>query len=444
MSAESGAMPAAPWRAPAGQRLRESHLHLYQFGRSLEMLDLSACGSADEMLEMVGGACAHKPAGSLVIADKARPEAWASGGRSPGWPTLVELDRVTRGEGGPVAFCGWCFDYHALMANSMGLAMGGVAHADTDPRGGIIGRDDEGGLTGVLYESAAGAFWEALPDPDLDRAEEVLMSGVDALRAHGFVGADDLKAQPWLGARLAGLADEGRLGDFAVHIWPLVEDLDTLWTTRREWERDTVRLGGGKIFVDGTLNSRTAWMLHDYADAQSAGRHGHPRGLPMMTPTQIEDAVRRCDALGVPLAAHAIGDAAVRAVLDAIEKVNPRTPGFRIEHAELVDEADVPRFAHLGVTCSVQPCHLLYDIEALRRAVPDRLDRVLPLRSLIGAGCEPGRGLIFGSDAPIVRPDPGDSVQAAVERRRVGKDADEAVGLGEAISLELAWRCFGL
>ena len=106
------------------------------------------------------------PAGSLVIADKARPEAWGTDGRSPGWPTLADLDRVTRGEGGPVALCGWCFDYHALMANSAGLAMGGVARTDADPRGGIIGRDDEGGLTGVLYESAAGAFWEALPDPD--------------------------------------------------------------------------------------------------------------------------------------------------------------------------------------------------------------------------------------------------------------------------------------
>jgi predicted amidohydrolase YtcJ len=96
------------------------------------------------------------------------------------------------------------------------------------------------------------------------------------------------------------------------------------------------------------------------------------------------------------------------------------------------------------VICSPQPCHLLYDIEALRRAVPDRLDRVLPLRSLIDAGCEPGELMIFGSDTPDRAPDPGDSVQAAVERRRVGMEAGDAIGLAEAITEAEAWRCFGV
>ena len=353
-------------RAPEGARLRDAHLHLYQYGRSLSMVDLSACDSPGAMLETVAGACRGRAAGSLVPPDLvfgygARPEAWDP----PGWASIAELDRATAVDDGAVAFCGWCFDYHALMANSAGLRLGGVTRDTPDPPGGIIGRGEDGSLTGVLYEAAAGALWAALPDPDLERAGEVLADGVGALRGHGFTEVHDLKAQAWLGATLASLADAGGLGGVRVRLWPLVEDLEAVWASRREWERDTVRLGGGKIFVDGTLNSRTAWMLHDYADAESAGRPGHPRGLPMMTPRQIEDAVRRCDSLGVPMAAHAIGDAAVRAVLDAIERVKPRTPGFRVEHAELIDGADVPRFAELGVVCSVQPCHLLYDIEAL-------------------------------------------------------------------------------
>jgi predicted amidohydrolase YtcJ len=116
---------------------------------------------------------------------------------------------------------------------------------------------------------------------------------------------------------------------------------------------------------------------------------------------------------------------------------------LRIEHSELVDAADVPRFAALGVIASVQPCHLLTDIDVLRRQLPHRLDRVLPLRELIDAGCEPGRGLIFGSDAPIVRPHPEDSIQAAVHRRRAGMRPDEAVAFGQAISEAEAWACFG-
>lgn len=417
---------------PALPARRDAHLHLYAYGRSLEFLDLSGCSGGAEMLDLVADAAARvrARAGTLLIADKARPEAWDP----PGWPTPGAIDRVTEG----MLFCAWCFDYHALLANAPALALAGLGHASPDPEGGLIGRDAEGGLTGVLYERAAAMLWESLPDPDLTRAGAVLARAIEALRGHSLAEVHDLKAQPWLGPELARLDDEGRLEGFRVELWPLVEDLDAVFATRGRWEREGLRLAGAKIFVDGTLNSRTAWMLHDYAD----GRGDQPRGLPMMSPAEIRVAVERCDASGLPLAAHAIGDGAVRAVLDAIETVRPATPGFRIEHAELVDGADVPRFARLGVICSVQPCHLLYDIEALRRGVPGRLDRVLPLRSLIDAGCRPGELMMFGSDTPIVRPDPGDSILAAVARRRAEMPAGEAIAPSEAITPDEAEACF--
>ena len=417
--------------------MRDAHLHLYQYARSLEMLDLSSCGSAGEMLDSVAQAY-RGCTGGLLIADKARPEAF----EPSGWPCLADLDSAT---GGDVLFCGWCFDYHALMANSAALLHTGINADEPDPEGGIVGRNADGSLNGVLYEKAAMRLWASLPDPDRARAGELIERGIDALRGLGIACVHDLKAQPWLGGVLASLDERGVLDGFSIRLWPLLEDLDAVLGTRKQWERDSIRLGGAKVFVDGTLNSRTAWMLHDYADvgADVGADGGHPRGMVMMSPGQIRDAVRRCDELGVPLAAHAIGDAAVRAVLDAIEEVRPQTPGFRIEHAELVDESDVGRFAVLGVICSVQPCHLLYDMEALRRGVPGRLDRVLPLRSLIDAGCEPGGLLLFGSDAPIVRPDPGDSLRGAVERRRAGMEAGEAIGLGQAIADDEAMACFG-
>ncbi len=422
-------------RPGASRPLRDAHMHLYQYARSLEMLDLSSCTSAAELVERVAGACRVRRGrggrgdGRVLIADKARPEAFDP----PGWPVLADLDAAT---GDDILLCAWCFDYHALMVNTAALRHAGLGPDTPDPPGGVIGRDADGALTGVLYEQAALRLWESLPDPDRGRAGELIERGIDALRALGIVEVHDLKAQPWLGGVLASLADRGVLDGFRVTLWPLLEDLGGVLETRKTWQRDTVRLGGAKIFVDGTLNSRTAWMLDDYAD----GRPEHPRGMAMMPPGRIEEAVRRCDAAGVPLAAHAIGDAAVRAVLDAIERVRPETPGFRVEHAELIDAADVGRFAGLGVICSVQPCHLLYDIEALRRGVPDRLDRVLPLRSLIDSGCEPGRLLIFGSDAPIVRPDPGDSLRAAVYRCRV--DDPEPLNPAEAITHPEALAAF--
>jgi predicted amidohydrolase YtcJ len=165
----------------------------------------------------------------------------------------------------------------------------------------------------------------------------------------------------------------------------------------------------------------------------------------------MDDAVRRADAVGLPLAVHAIGDFAVRATLDSFERVRPAALGQRIEHAEIIDAADVPRFAALGVTCSVQPCHLLADVEALYKYVPHRLNRVLPLRELLDSGLIPGHvgldgraGLVFGSDVPIVRAEPQDSIQAAVHRRRAGAPEHAMIAPRQALSEREAWACFGI
>jgi predicted amidohydrolase YtcJ len=389
------------------------------------MVDLSDCASAGEMVEMLA---ARGRESATVLAHGARPEAWDE----PVWPGIDELDRIAADA--PVV--AWCFDYHALVANRFALAAAGIDAGTPDPPGGIIGRDERGGLSGVVYERAALAVWNAVPELAPAARREMVLAGVrDLVGRHGFVEIHDLKAQPWLPPVLAeAAAEHGGRVRFAV--WPLLEDLPAVLAVRGGWESDLVRLGGAKVFVDGTLNSRTAWMLQPFAD----GRPGSPCGTPMMTPGQIEDAVASCDAAGVPLAAHAIGDAAVRAVLDAIERVRPSAPGFRIEHCELIDAADVPRFAQLGVIASVQPCHLLYDIEALRRGVPDRLDRVLPLAELIASGLEPGRGLIFGSDVPIVRADPADSIEAASRRRGPQHRPEQAIGV--SIDEATAWACF--
>ena len=399
--------------------LCDAHVHLAQLGRARSFVQLDACRSGAELLDRIAARAADAPPDAWIIAHGARPAAW----ESPRWPTLAALDGAV---GGRPAVA-WCFDYHALLASTAALTAAGLP--DAAPPGGIVERDDDGSPTGLCLEAAALSVWDAVPNPAPAQRRAQVLDAAQHLASLGFVEAHDLKSPPWLAPTLAELHDAGEL-PLRVELFPLIEDAEFMHAESPSWSRDGLRLAGVKIFTDGTLNSRTAHVLHPFADPVP----DHPNGMAMMSPPEIRDAVRHADALALPIAAHAIGDAAVRNVLDAIERVRPRTPGARVEHAEIIDALDVPRFAALGVTASVQPCHLLADAEALRRSLPHRLERVLPLRELIDAGCRPGELLRFGSDAPIVRADPADSLRAATARRRDAEPGHAAIAPEQAIS----------
>lgn len=393
------------------------------------MLDLGGCTSAQGVLDAIAERASTLEEGAWILAHSARPEGW----EDPSWPKRAQLDHA--GGGRPVV--AWCFDYHALVASTAALR-----HARIDGKtrieSGVVELDADGEPTGLLLEHAALHMWNRVPEPDEGQRIEMVRSACAHLAALGFSEVHDLKAQPWLGGVLTDLLGSGEIGDMRFDLYPLIPDLKASLRARGEGFDERVRIAGGKIFVDGTLNSRTAWMLHPYAD----GHPDRPSGTPMMTPAQIEEALCACKDAGLAIAAHAIGDGAVRAVLDAIEKTACDHSGCRIEHAELIDERDLRRFVELGVKASLQPCHLLPDMEALRRAVPDRLDRVLPIRSLLKSGLAPGVDLLFGSDVPIVRADPSDSIQAAVHRRREGMNESESINPSESIDEETAWMCF--
>lgn len=434
-------------------RRREAHAHVAALGRAMAMPSVEAASSRDECLRMVARACDQAkgaPRSRWVIAWGMRAQGWPD----PRPPTARELDDVAGDRPCVVR----SFDYHSLTASSAALTAASITDATPDPDNGVIVRE-RGRATGVLLEAAATRLLEAAPDPTRDELLEDAARALSHLRSLGFTEVHDLHAPLELGPVLAELNDEGRLG-CDVWLYPAMRHLKQAASEARArggWERPRVRLAGGKLFADGTLNSRTASMLHPFRD----GLPEHPRGQAMLTVEQIARAIAQTHDLGVGLAVHAIGDAAVRTSLDAFERVAPslgqhttwRGPGsprvcasgmpsFRVEHAEVLDAADVPRFAELGVVCSVQPCHLLSDVEALERFLPHRLDRVLPLAELAAAGCAPGELMWFGSDAPIVRPNAEDSIQAAVHRRRPADPVSRSIAPSQALSEAQAWRAF--
>jgi predicted amidohydrolase YtcJ len=414
-------------------RLREAHAHVGQLGESLAMVDLSDATSVGDVLVRIEDRAAAHPADGAndwVVGRSLRIE----GFDEPRWPGADELDRAAGGR--PCAVIS--FDHHALAAGRTALRLAGIEAAPADPPDPYVERDRAGRPTGVLLERAARQVWSLFSARTHEQRRADTLAGMTRLAEMGFAEIHDLLTHLPLLDALFDLDDELERLDVVVRAYVPFDQLIDHQSRPLASRSGRVRVAGAKIFVDGTLNCRTAWMLEPFLEPMP----GHPTGMALIEPGELRNIVSTCDDLGLPVAAHAIGDGAVRAVLDSIESVAPTTRGFRIEHAELIDEADVPRFADLGVICSPQPCHLLADVEALNRYLPHRLDRVLPLRELIDAGCAPGELLWFGSDVPIVRADPEDSIQAATQRRRVGMDPARAIAPAQAITEAEAWACF--
>lgn len=423
--------------------MREAHAHIAAYGQSLGMPHLRNCSTVEDCLDVVRRHRASRPRADgrpvWLRIHSARVESWAV----PRWPTLAELDAAA----GDTPCVIMSFDHHAAVANSAAMKAAGLEAGRTVPPAGLVCVDPHTGrATGQLIEHAAYRAWEAAPEPTIDEWTEHVHAALASLASLGFRSVHDMHSQDWLGDVLATLEQSGRLPVECVRLYPPITRLEAVHAHRGRWASQRVQLAGGKVFADGTLNSRTALMLGPYREP----RDEQPLGRAMLSPGELDESIRLCEALGLHLAAHAIGDGAVRMVLDALERAaTQREPGsrHRIEHAEIIDEADIPRFASVagGVVCSVQPCHLLADVEVLTRQLPHRLDRVLPLRDLIDAGCTPGSDdalLWFGSDVPIVRPDPADSMQAAVERRRADTPPHDAIAWEQRVSVAEALAAF--
>lgn len=410
--------------------MREAHAHLASLGESLAMPTLEGCRSLDECLERVRAASNAASPGDWIRLHSARTESWPEAR----WPSLAELDAAAPNH--PCILMS--FDHHAAAANSAALSAAGVTPGQRIEPNGLVVVENSGRATGLLLEGAAYDVWGAAPEPTAEQRTQHLSAALAHLAQLGFTEVHDLHSQEWLGPALAQLERSGNL-PLSVWLYPPAARLKADFASRSAWESPRIRLAGGKVFADGTLNSRTAAMLVDYRSPMP----GMPRGQIMADPAALRKHLATSERLGLHLAVHAIGDGAVRFVLDAIEDVARSRPQtlrrapnqrHRIEHCELIDAADVRRFGTLGVVCSVQPCHLLADIEALSRYLPHRLDRVLPLRELIDSGLAPGQDLWFGSDVPIVRADPADSIQAAVHRRRGDMPPAQAIAWDQRIT----------
>ncbi len=393
--------------------LVDAHCHLYGLGKTLAEIDM--VGAADV------AACQR----IVVAAAAAQPEGWLQGRGwdqnlwpDRAWPHRRSLDDVVPGR----AVVLRRVDGHAAWVSSEALRLAGITRATPDPAGGAILRDAAGEPTGILVDNAVDLVLAVVPEPPADEVRRRVLAAADRCLAAGLTGVHEAGVS-W--ERVGLYRELAATGELGLRIYAMLDDQPATLAAGFAAgpdapSDDLVAVGAVKLYADGALGSRGALLLDDYAD--EPGR----RGLQVTTTEHLRDVCRRAAASGFQVCTHAIGDGANRLMLDLYEEVlgaDLPSRRWRLEHAQILDLADVPRFARLGVIASMQPVHCTSDMDWVpSRLGPERLAGAYAWRSLLDDGAE----LCFGTDFPVEAVDPLATLFAA--RTRTHPDGTPAGG----------------
>jgi hypothetical protein len=379
----------------------DAHTHLASAGQTKLNVDLTGVPSLAAMLAKIQAFAQNAPPGHWLTGGNWDHTLWAE----KVLPTRQDLDKVT---GSHPTFLDR-IDGHIAIANSAALAAAGITGKTTPPQGGAIDLDAAGQPTGILRESAQELVSKVIPRPSHDeRLRGLELAIADAL-AHGLTSLQDFSDWDDFLA-FEELEQQGKLNLRITEWLPFKAPLDELLRMRAHHDLNDPLLHTGflKGFMDGSLGSRTAAMKAPFSDDPGN------TGLPQYTQAQLNKmAVERAQA-GFQLGFHAIGDKAAAMALDAYSQPGvSSTARNRIEHAQVVDPADIPRFKQLGVIASMQPNHLLTDMNwAEDRLGPQRAAYSYAWKAFLDAGVP----LAFGTDYPVEPITPFRGLYAAVTR----------------------------
>jgi len=391
--------------------LVDGHGHLMLLAKARLELDLAPARSEEEIAGLVGAAAA-----------RLRPGEWIAGRgwdqtRWPGqrFPARGSLDRAAPGH--PVALVR--VDGHATWASSAALARADITRATADPPGGRVEKDPRGEPTGLLIDLAQDLIRSLVPPPSEERFDEAVEAVIAECLAKGLTGVHEP------GLDLPALASYTRLvgrGRFPLRVFAALSGKKAWGEYRERGAPESIgdgrlTVGAVKLWLDGALGSRGAALHAPYCDDPAN------TGLVLVPPEEVGRITREATGRGFQVWVHAIGDRANTLVLDAFEKVlaagAPR-PRLRVEHAQILAPADIPRFARLGVVPSMQPTHCTSDMRwAESRLGPERLEGAYAWRSVLDSGAY----IAGGSDFPVEDANPFHGIYAAVTRRpREGGD----------------------
>jgi len=426
--------PRYDWRADMKGKvvlpgMIDAHGHFTDLGFAALGLDLSEAKSLDDAKTRIAAYVAANPDRKWILGGGWNQETWGLGR----FPTAADLDAVVSDR--PV----WLSraDGHASWGNSAALREAGITAKSVAPTGGRIEKTGAQ-PNGVFIDAAQELVQRVVPKPSAKDRNAAFLKAQAILLGYGVTAVADMgtSGEDWMTYRRMG-----DIGNLRVRIMAYGGGIETTvaigGTGPTPWlYGDRLKLEGVKLYTDGALGSRGAWLKAEYADASGE------RGLGFLTDDQLQNLMSRAAMDGYQVAVHAIGDKANAQALDAIAELSETYKGdrrWRIEHAQIVDPADLPRFAQFGTIASMQPTHQTGDrTMAEARLGPGRLAGAYAWRSMLTNGSK----LAFGSDFPVERPDPWAGWAAAFTR--AGADGQPSGGWQpqEVVTREQAWWGF--
>lgn len=388
----------------------DAHLHMNGLGRSLMELDLVGTTSYDEILKLVEARVNSAPANEWITGRGWDQNDWAV----KEFPTNEKLNACS----GNYYVMLKRIDGHALLVNQKVLTAAGITANTPDPTGGLIVKDSKGNPTGVLIDNAKYLAEKIKPLPTRNDDSLALERAMESCLKAGLTSVHDAGVEPEMIALYKTLSKRGKL---KTRVYAMLDGSNpSLLNEYFSAKRDTVeqdhflKIASVKLYADGALGSRGAALLEPYSD--SPGQ----TGLAVTDPEEMRSIAERALENGYQVCIHAIGDRGNRMALDAYEKalLHTKTYGLdkrlRIEHAQVVNEFDIPRFAKLGVIASMQPTHCTSDMYwAEERVGPKRILGAYAWRKFM----ENGTVICNGSDAPVESNDPLWGIYAAVTRQ---------------------------
>jgi predicted amidohydrolase YtcJ len=385
----------------------DAHAHLFGLGEFLRSIDLTDTRSFDEIVSRVGARVKEATAGRWVIGRGWDQNKWGN----TRFPTHEALSAVSPNN--PVVL--ERIDGHALLANASAMRAAGVTAATKDPAGGRIEREANGAPTGVFVDNAMEIIDRVIPPMSHDEMTSTALAAVKESNRWGLTGLHD-PGEPR--AVLDVFEELAKAGTFTLRVYAMISDDSA--AIEHYFQRGPQNalydshlwIRAIKLYADGALGSRGAALLDPYTDDPKNS------GLLKSTPEHLRDVSTRALQHGFQVATHAIGDRGNRIALDAYEAALKAVPTvdhrFRIEHVQVLDHADIPRFAQLGVIPSMQAVHQTSDMYwAANRLGYARTFGAYAWRSLLNTGVI----IPNGSDFPVERVNPLFSFHAAVSRQ---------------------------